>query len=485
MRTKTLKRMAVLLLCALLCIGMMGAAYAVDEDAPAPNFAIQISLPSNWANTATAVKFSITDKNGTGFASAKAKTDEDSDWQDVTNKLEQWDDRYVGQISISDNCIVYVSVTDNDGRSHTESRYIECFDHTAPTVRARISDQLLRIEASDSQSGVTEIIADGKRYTNLSSGKLDLPLKDFTSDQISVQAVDAAGNKSQTVQVKNTASQTAADIQEPPTQVQKPVTTTPVTTTPVKDTTTPATKPSASSTTPTQSTTTTTTPVSTSKDTDNTTAKPLTPDGQGAVVDEATNEDGKEFFTISTQDENIFYLVIDKQRDSDNVYFLDTVKESDLLSLAEKDKESEDGVSAIPDPEPECLCINKCVPGEVKTDCPVCVLSLKDCTGKAPAADPDDDTDTEPEKPEKSSDNTLILVVLAALAVGGVGYYLKIYKPKHDLDDADDFDDLTGGDEEETINEDEEEPAPKHDLFGEPEEPDYPGGYYDEPGDDE
>ena len=76
------------------------------------------------------------------------------------------------------------------------------------------------------------------------------------------------------------------------------------------------------------------------------------------------------------------------------------------------------------------------------------------------------------------------MVVLAALAVGGVGYYLKIYKPKHDLDDADDFDDLTGGDDEETINEDDEEPAPKRDPFGEPDEPEYPDGYYDEPGED-
>ena len=54
----------------------------------------------------------------------------------------------------------------------------------------------------------------------------------------------------------------------------------------------------------------------------------------------------------------------------------------------------------------------------------------------------------------------MILVVIAALAVGGAGYYLKIWKPKHDLDDAEDFDELTGGDEE-TVNEDDLEPAPR------------------------
>ena len=206
------------------------------------------------------------------------------------------------------------------------------------------------------------------------------------------------------------------------------------------------------------------------------------PSGQGTVIDNATNEDGREFFTITTQDENYFYLIIDRQRDSENVYFLDTVKESDLLSLAEKDQgQDTPGVSAIPDPEPVCICTDKCVPGEVNTACEVCVLSLKDCTGKAPAVVPDD---PEPVTQEKGGSGTLIIVVIAALAAGGVGYYLKIYKPKKDLDDAEDFDELTG-EAEETVNEDGEDPAPNHDPYGEPEEPDYPEGYgYEEPEDE-
>ena len=43
-----------------------------------------------------------------------------------------------------------------------------------------------------------------------------------------------------------------------------------------------------------------------------TTTKPFTPDGTGTVVDNATDEDGKEFFTITTPSENVFYLVIDR-----------------------------------------------------------------------------------------------------------------------------------------------------------------------------
>ena len=54
-----------------------------------------------------------------------------------------------------------------------------------------------------------------------------------------------------------------------------------------------------------------------------TTAKPFTPEGTGTVVDNATDDDGKEFYTIQTLDEHVFFLVIDKQRTSENVYFLD------------------------------------------------------------------------------------------------------------------------------------------------------------------
>ena len=39
---------------------------------------------------------------------------------------------------------------------------------------------------------------------------------------------------------------------------------------------------------------------------------PFTPNGTGTVLDNATSEDEKEFYTIVTEDENVFYLVIDK-----------------------------------------------------------------------------------------------------------------------------------------------------------------------------
>ena len=153
-----------------------------------------------------------------------------------------------------------------------------------------------------------------------------------------------------------------------------------------------------------------------------TTAKPFTPEGTGTVVDNATDGDGKEFFTITTPSENVFYLIIDRQRDGQNVYFLNAVTEKDLLALAEKDPEPE-VTEPVMEPEPE-------------TEPP---------------------TEPEPEpKPEKTSGfpmGNILMIAAVLLAGGGAGYYFKVYRPKHEAPDMDneeyDYEDDPYGDIEE------------------------------------
>lgn len=137
------------------------------------------------------------------------------------------------------------------------------------------------------------------------------------------------------------------------------------------------------------------------------TPKPFTPEGTGTVVDNATDEDGKEFFTITTPSENVFYLVIDRQRTDNNVYFLNAVTENDLLALAEESPEPE-----VPEPTVQ------------------------------PEPDPEPVTEPEPQ-PEKDTGGNMgsLLIVLAVLLVGGgVGYYFKVYRPKHEAADLDEDD---------------------------------------------
>ena len=80
----------------------------------------------------------------------------------------------------------------------------------------------------------------------------------------------------------------------------------------------------------------------------------LTPPGGTGTVVEQADEEGKEFYTIMTADENVFYLVIDRQRETENVYFLNVVTEADLLPLAELPVvEEEPEPTPVPTPVPE------------------------------------------------------------------------------------------------------------------------------------
>lgn len=141
-----------------------------------------------------------------------------------------------------------------------------------------------------------------------------------------------------------------------------------------------------------------------------TTVKPFTPEGTGTVVDNATDEDGKEFFTITTPNENIFYLVIDRQREDNNVYFLNAVTEKDLLALAEADPEPE-ATEPVAEPEP----------------------------APEPEAGPEPEA-TEPAKDTGSNLGNILIVLAVLLMGGGAAYYLKIYRPKHETPDLDEDD---------------------------------------------
>ena len=122
---------------------------------------------------------------------------------------------------------------------------------------------------------------------------------------------------------------------------------------------------------------------------------PFTPDGTGTVVDNATDQDGKEFFTITTAEKAVFYLVIDRQRETENVYFLNAVTVADLMALAESS-----GEPAAPEPPPE------------------------------PEPEPDPTPEPEPVLEKKGGAGPLLLALAVMSIGGGAGWYFKIYRPK-------------------------------------------------------
>ena len=426
-------------------------------------FSIDIVPPTAWKTKETAVEFVLSDQTGAGFEKVEVKIEKNGNWQDVTDSLIQKENEYFGQVEIAENSTIYVSVTGKDEKVHEKSRYIECFDRTAPTIRAGIAGKLLRVQAEDDLSGVAAIYVDGEKFTDLVNETLDIGLQELNSDveEFAVQAVDRAGNQSGLVLVKNPNDQEPKKEQPEEKEEQKkeecvPQTQTEKETCPerVKASDT---KPSVSSDTTASSTssqidyTKSSVSATVPKQTEQRAEIPLTPNGQATVVDHATGADSKEFFTITTANNNVFYLIVDRQREEENVYFLNAVTETDLFSLAQADEQPE--LILEPEEDPTCSCTQKCEVGDVNTLCPVCKENRKACVGEVPE---------EPEPEPKESNGGLILFVVLVLAVGGaVGWYFKIYRPKQEFIEDDD------GEEEEseefgteTINEDEEENQP-------------------------
>jgi len=159
-------------------------------------------------------------------------------------------------------------------------------------------------------------------------------------------------------------------------------------------------------------------------------APTLTPDGTGTVVDNIMTVNEIEFFTVTTGNGSDFFLVIDRQRTSNNVYLLNAVTEADLMALAEVRGETLQPVAVNeviqaeqPDPPPTLeeilLAIQESAEPIVYTNAPA---------------------------PQTGGRGGLALIILIAI-IGGIGFLVwKVLLPK-----------LMGMGKEEEIEEEEDD----------------------------
>ena len=142
------------------------------------------------------------------------------------------------------------------------------------------------------------------------------------------------------------------------------------------------------------------------------TEEPFSVPGNAQVQDDITNSKNKEFLTITTKNNNTFYVIIDRSANVDNVYMLSQIDENDLQEFLEEDSSA----STIVDVTPEVV--------------------IDENTHTEQTEQPATET---PEK-EESSSNLGALVAIFAAAILGVGAYgyVKFIKPKKDEDDGDD-----------------------------------------------
>ena len=265
-------------------------------------------------------------------------------------------------------------------------------DTTPPTLTASLEGDALKIESSDDLSGVEAVFVDENRINSLTDGKASVALKDYAGaeKQVSIYAKDYAGNRSDAVKLDNPYYKEPAPEKKP--AAAAPQSPSGTQTKPPKEE-----KPSGSNAAPPSGGGNSSGSDNSTGQQENTSTIPegaFTPEGTGTVQDNISGTDGeKQFYTITTDAGNVFYLVIDGKREDNNVYFLNGVTESDLMALAEKNNGS---MSMIPQEE-SCNCTEKCEVGKVNTGCPVCKNDLNGCKGKEKPAETE--KPAEPEKP--------------------------------------------------------------------------------------
>lgn len=156
--------------------------------------------------------------------------------------------------------------------------------------------------------------------------------------------------------------------------------------------------------------------------------------GNLSLLDDVGADEAKnlEYMTVQTKSGAVFYLVIDKSADTENVYFLNQVDEFDLMTIMD-DAQKQEYESSLQD-EPQ----------EVP-DTPI---------EEEPTVD--ELVEEEPKKELQKNNLALfgVIGVIGALVIGGYAFM----KKKAKKDGADLEEDLEFYDDEEYENEDEQEP---------------------------
>ena len=365
------------------------------------------------------------------------------------------------RMEISENSTIYVQVTDQKGKTYEKNRYIKCFDFTKPTLNAAVSDGLLSIQAHDTDSGIKAIYVNGYEFTEHTNGALNIRLQQFDAgyQYFTISAMDNAGNISE---IYKTANPYYTDPETKDSNEKDPAEQLPVDAS--------ATKPSSATAQVTEHTKTdsngnTISQTGTGTGTSSTKQSPSTGDTTDSAdksSESSTSEQGKEFYTIQTASEKVFYLVIDRDGDEEKVYFLTEVSKNDLLNTTSDNSEtlpknSAALESAIPVKDAALDNNNTDATGNKKQDVETVEENTEDSTEEG----------SEPETTEQKQDGSgfsYLIMGIAAVAVIGVVYVMKAKKKKENFID-DDEDELEDNYEEDYDDEDGKEADPDEEFM--------------------
>lgn len=361
------------------------------------------------------------------------------------------------KLEISENCTVYVLVTDQKGNTYERSRTIRCFDTTKPTLNAAVSDGLLSIQVHDTDSGEKVVYVNGYEFTDLTNGTLNIRLQQFDAgyEYFTISAMDNAGNMSEIYKTKNPYYKDPADDSDENPAEQLPVSAE-------------ATKPGSATGTVTEHTVTDGNGNTTSQTSLADQKKQAMAEADAAEKGEDTKAEsgqGKEFYTIQTASDKVFYLIIDRDGEEEMVYFLTEVTENDLLNTTSDNSETLPKNSAALEsaiPTEESALPNNNGGSEAEQNEETEDTGETENMESAEAAEPEQEAAEEP-NPMVSY---VLMGVLAVAFIGGAYYFKVVRKKKEDFIEDEDEDE----EDEEYENEEESEEVSEDDFFDEKED---------------
>lgn len=400
-----------------------------------PKVRITITEPTGWYKGGTAeVTIKATDMVCSGnfeIAKVEVRIGQNGSYMDITDTM---------SFEITEDCSVYVQITDAKGKVYHKNRSIECFDREKPTLNAGINSGMLSIQASDNISGVKAVYVNGQEFKELTNGAVNIRLQQFDAnyENFAIQAMDNAGNLSDVYKTTNP-YYIDPEVEED------------------EENTVPILPENAQPTKVTDAKATVTEHVSTRKSSEE----------KSETSEEGTDKEdaGKEFYTIQTDNGKVFYLIVDNTKESDNVFFLTEISENDLLNVTGTDYTVMEQNSAV---------VEAAIPGEdtkqeEKKDVVDSSAEGQDTEG-TDVENTDEVADAENNEQEVPKEanpmGTYIFIGVAAVIAIVALYFFKIYRKKGEDFEDDDEDEEA----EEYENEDEDADNAEDDFFDRNEE---------------
>ena len=154
---------------------------------------------------------------------------------------------------------------------------------------------------------------------------------------------------------------------------------------------------------------------------------PFSIPGNAELLDDAKNDDTKEFLTVQTKNNQTYFVVIDRAANTNNVYMLSMIDENDLAEFLEEEEGGKTGLK---------------------------LPATEEKTEEQLQAEEEEKREREAMMEQQRKQDGIIHTamyatgfILILIAVCGLYYYLKFYKPRKDeenaasenLEDPDDF----------------------------------------------